>query len=151
MKTFSISIDIAAPPERVWSIISDVERWHEWTPSVRKIRRTDAGALKVGSGAWVRQPRLPPAFWRVTAIEPDREFTWTSKGPGIIVTARHAVEPMPRGSRATLSIQYDGLLHPLMVWMIGDLNDRYLALEASGLKRRGEEDRSPQSKPGTIR
>lgn len=138
MKTFSISIDIDAPPERVWSIMSDVERWQEWTPSVRSIRKTDAGALKVGSGAWVRQPKLPPAFWRVTAVEPNKEFTWINKGPGIIVTARHGVEPIPRGTRAALSINYDGLFHPLIVWMVGDLNDRYLALEANGLKRRSE-------------
>ena len=143
MRTFSTSIDIEASPERVWSIMSDIERWHEWTASVRSIRKTDSGALKVGSAAWVRQPKLPPAFWRVTAIEPNREFTWVSKGPGIIVTARHGVETTPRGSRATLSIQYDGLLHPLIVWMIGDLNDRYLALEANGLKRRSESQEAP--------
>jgi uncharacterized protein YndB with AHSA1/START domain len=138
MRTFSTSIDIAAPPERVWAIMSDVERWHEWTASIRSIRKTDAGTLKVGSGAWVRQPKLPPAFWRVTAIEPNREFTWINKAPGIIVTARHAVEPTARGTRATLSINYDGLFHPLIVWMVGDLNDRYLALEVNGLKRRSE-------------
>jgi len=138
MRTFSTSIDIAAPPERVWAIMSDVERWHEWTASIRSIRKTDAGTLKVGSGAWVRQPKLPPAFWRVTAIEPNREFTWINKAPGIIVTARHAVEPIARGTRATLAINYDGLFHPLIVWMVGDLNDRYLALEANGLKRRSE-------------
>jgi uncharacterized protein YndB with AHSA1/START domain len=143
MRTFSTSIDIEAPPERVWSIMSDVERWHEWTASIRRVRKTDADALKVGSGAWVRQPKLPPAFWRVTAIEPNREFTWISKGPGIVVTARHAVEATPRGTRATLSINYDGLLHPLVVWMIGDLNDRYLALEANGLKRRSESTDGP--------
>jgi uncharacterized protein YndB with AHSA1/START domain len=138
MRTFSTSIDIAAPPERVWAIMSDVERWHEWTASIRSIRKTHAGTLKMGSGAWVRQPKLPPAFWRVTAIEPNREFTWINKAPGIIVTARHAVEPIARGTRATLAINYDGLVHPLIVWMIGDLNDRYLALEANGLKRRSE-------------
>lgn len=144
-KTFSISIDIDAPPERVWSIMSDVERWHEWTASVRSIRRTDAGALAVGSGAWVRQPKLPPAFWRVTAIAPNKEFTWVSKGPGTMVTARHGVEPTPRGSRAFLSIQYDGLLSPLLVWMVGDLNDRYLTMEATGLKRRSESQEPPRS------
>jgi hypothetical protein len=138
MKRFSIAIDIDAAIERVWSIMSDVEHWHDWTASVRSIRRTDGGTLKVGSGAWVRQPKLLPAFWRLTTLEPNKEFTWVSKGPGMIVTGRHSVEPRPGGCRALLSIEYDGVLSPLLVWMVGDLNDRYLALEANGLKRRSE-------------
>jgi uncharacterized protein YndB with AHSA1/START domain len=31
MRTFSTQIDINASPERVWAVMSDVERWHVWT------------------------------------------------------------------------------------------------------------------------
>jgi uncharacterized membrane protein len=40
---FDISVDIAAPPDVVWAVVSDAERWHEWTESVRSIRLFDAG------------------------------------------------------------------------------------------------------------
>lgn len=141
MKSFSISIDIDAPTERVWAIMSDIERWHEWTSSVRSIRKLDAGDLRIGTRAIVRQPKLPPAFWRITAVQPGREFVWVSKGPGMLVTARHSVSPIASGSRATLSIHYEGLLSPLLLWMTRDVNDAYLALEANGLKQRSESSR----------
>ena len=40
------------------------------------------------------------------------------------------------GSRATLSIRFSGLLGPLFARLTRKLNERYLALEASGLKER---------------
>ena len=39
----------------------------------------------------------------------------------------------------TLSIHFDGLLGPLWGWLTRRLNERYLGLEAAGLKRRSEE------------
>ncbi len=86
MTTYKARVDILASPDRVWSIMSDIERWHEWTPTVRSIRRRDAGPLRVGSRAVVRHLCLPPALWRVTGLQPGRSFTWVSRGPGFLVT-----------------------------------------------------------------
>ena len=30
------SVEIAAPPERVWALVSDLKRMSEWSPQVRK-------------------------------------------------------------------------------------------------------------------
>ena len=46
--------------------------------------------LAVGSGALIRQPKFPPAWWKVTDLQADREFTWVSVAPGLRVVARHA-------------------------------------------------------------
>jgi uncharacterized protein YndB with AHSA1/START domain len=139
LRTFTTSIDINASPERVWSIMGDVERWHEWTPSITSIQKMDAGPLTVGSSATVRQPKLPPAKWRVTQLDPQRGFTWISTGPGLLVTGRHIIERTSSGSRVTLAVEYSGALGPLLAWFTGSLNDRYIALEAAGLKRRSED------------
>jgi uncharacterized membrane protein len=136
---FSITVDIPAPPPIVWSVMSDVERWPEWTASIARVKRLSPGPLQVGSRFRVHQPKLPPAFWRVTELNSGSDFTWLSVAPGLRVTARHAVEPAAVGSRATLSIRYEGWFSaPLARW-VGRLNDQYLALEAAGLKRRAVE------------
>lgn len=138
MKEFSVSIDIAAPAERVFAVMTDVERWPEWTPSVTRVDRLDGGPFAVGSRVRVVQPKLPPAVWRATALIEGRGFTWVSSAPGLRVTAHHRVEPTGAGSRATLAIQYAGLFGPLLAWLTRDINDRYLGLEAAGLKARSE-------------
>ena len=109
MRQFSITIDIAAPRGAgVWNVMSDVERWHEWTPSVTSVRLR--GPLVVGTTAVIRQPKFPPAWWKVSAIHPGRSFTWISVGPGLRVIGRHSVEPIAAGTRATLSLELPGTL-----------------------------------------
>jgi hypothetical protein len=134
---FLISVDITAPPEIVWPIMADVERWHEWTPSVRSIRLLDQ-PLRIGSRAIIRQPRFPPALWTITALEPGRGFTWKSGLPGMWVHADHSVEPVPGGTRATLRLRYEGALARVLGRLTRGITKRYLDYEASGLKARGE-------------
>src|SRR5690349_2547404 len=136
---FATDIMVAAHPDRVWSVIRDVERWHEWTPSVKSIRIIGGGPLRVGSRAWVRQPKFPPAQWQVTELDDARRtFTWASWTPGMRVVAFHGAEPEGAGSRARLSISYSGLLGGLFGRATRGITERYLGLEANGLKRRSE-------------
>lgn len=134
--TFSQSIHISAPSPLVWSVMADVERWPEWTASISRVKVLSSGPLQVGGRFRIHQPGLPPALWRVTDLNPGVSFTWVSTVPGVYVTAQHKVESIARGTRVTLSICYEGLLGPLLAWWIGDLNERYLAMEATGLKAR---------------
>jgi uncharacterized membrane protein len=139
MTDFHIDVEIEAPPERVWAVMRDVERWPEWTPTVTSVRLLDRGPFAVGSRAIIRQPKLPPARWRVTELdEPGRSFIWVSSGLGLRVIARHSVEACGAGSRAALSLRFSGILAGLFGRLMRGLNDRYLALEAKGLKQRSE-------------
>ena len=52
--------------------------------------------------------------------------------------ARHWVEETGKTSRATLSLQFSGLLGPLFARLTRNLNHRYLALEAKGLQERSQ-------------
>jgi uncharacterized membrane protein len=136
---FFREIAIDAPPDRVWGIMRDVERWREWTPSITSVRITGGGPLQVGKRAWIKQPKFPPALWQATVVDdPGRNFTWISRGPGMLVTARHGVDARGAGSRAYLSLRYEGLLGPLFGRLTRGITERYLDLEANGLKRRSE-------------
>ena len=137
-KQFSISIGINAPADRVYEVMADTERWPEWTPSVKSIKRLDSGPFAVGSRAVIRQPKFPPALWTVTAIDGRRSFTWMNRAPGIKVIAHHSIDANGDGSRATLSLRYEGLLAGLFSRLTRNISHRYLAWEAHGLKARAE-------------
>jgi hypothetical protein len=137
MERQSMTIDIAAPAERVASVMKDIERWAEWTPTVKRVRRLDSGEFRGGSRVLISQPKFPPAFWKATTIEP-LGFTWVSSAPGMRVVASHFVEPLGPNARATLSLEFHGLLSPWFGRMTAGINQRYLALEATGLKARCE-------------
>jgi hypothetical protein len=139
MRHFAITVDIDATPGRVWAVMRDIARWHEWTASVRSIERLDDGPLAVGSRVRIRQPKVLPAIWTVTALEEGRGFTWVTRSPGIMATAGHRLESTTRGTIATLSVHFGGPLGAVAGWLLRGLNNRYLALEAAGLKRRSEE------------
>lgn len=135
----TITVEIAAPPERVWEVLTDVESWPEWTSTVTSVRRLDEGPLRVGSRAKINQPRIPETEYVVTEVEPGRSFTWVATGPGVRTTARHDAEPLPGiGTRVRLSVSQSGWLGSIMGRFYRGLTDRYLSNEASGLKARCE-------------
>jgi hypothetical protein len=155
---FQISVDIAAPADVVWAVMSDVERWHEWTTSVRGVRLLDPAPLRVGSRAMIRQPKFPPALWQVVSVDPGSAFVWKSGLPGMWVYAHHSVDSIASTSigsatgsaagtvtgssartRATLRLHFAGPVSRLLGRLTSNINNRYLAMEAAGLKQRSEQ------------
>jgi uncharacterized protein YndB with AHSA1/START domain len=132
------TVDITAPAHTVWTLWTDVERWPEWTASMRSVRRLDSGPLQVGSKARVSQPRLPTVVWEVTELEPDVSFVWVARGPGAFTEAAHRLAETPTGVRATLVLDQRGPLGTVLGRLTGGLTRRYLTMEADGLKQRAE-------------
>lgn len=131
-------VEIHATADRVWGVLSDVERWREWTASISRINLYTGSPIEVGSRAIVKQPRFPAAQWLVTDVEPGRGFVWVSIGPGLTVTARHEIEPIADGCRVTLSLEYSGFMARLVLRFTRGITERYVAMEAAGLKTRAE-------------
>jgi len=137
-RDFSITIDIVAPPSRVWAVLSDIERWHEWTESVTSAKRLDTGPLAVGSKLILCQPKLPPAEYTVTALDEGKGFALETRSPGAVVVGNQWVEPVDGGSRVTLSLQFSGLIGPTTAFIMRGMINRYLEMDAAGLKTRCE-------------
>jgi carbon monoxide dehydrogenase subunit G len=138
---YTITTDVDAPPEVVFAVLTDLERWHEWTPTVTRVERLGGAAAPLALGDRIRivQPKVPPAEWTVTALEAGRGFRILSRSPGATVEANHWVEPLGDGSRVTLSVTFGGFLGRIIGRVMRSLNERYIAQEAAGLKRRSEE------------
>ncbi len=140
MPRFQHAIAISAPPERVWEILVDVERWPARIPTVDRAERLDDGPLAIGAQTRLAQPKLPEAVWTVTELTPGKAFTWTSTSPGVRIAASHAVGPTPEGSRLTLAIDLAGWLAPVGWLMTRSLTQRYVTTEAAAIKAAAESD-----------
>jgi len=84
---FERGIEIAAAPETVWPVVSDIERWHEWTASITSVEIIDGRPLAVDHGGPVRM--VVPELWawkgakwinRLEFLTHDRRGYWEIRG-----------------------------------------------------------------------
>ena len=109
MTKYSTSITINAGQEAIWKVLSDVARWHEWTPTVTKTEVLDTSELKLGNRYKVFQPKLQPAEWTVTVLTPPSSFIWESKMPGMHMIAEHNVNVVGTDqTEVTLKFAFQG-------------------------------------------
>lgn len=110
-------IDIAAKPERVWSVLMDFAAHPSWNPFLRSI----AGVPQVGQRLVVSiQPQGGRAMTfkpMVMTAEPDREFRWRGRFlmPGIF-DGEHffQLQPLEGGrTRFVHGERFSGVLVPL--------------------------------------
>ena len=75
----------------------------------------------------------------MAALEPGKQFTWEQRQPGSTVVAHHECTPLPDGgTRVELAVVMSGVLGGVVGRLYRKLTDRYLAMEAAGLKARAE-------------
>lgn len=124
------SIDIPAPPARVYDYVTRPLRWKEWHASSLAVR--EAGALALADESLVagrrfeedvnaagRQRRLQ---WMVEESRPGQRWRASAyMEDGSTVRLTYALEPSGEGTRFTRTLEY--VLAPLLLrW----LNDAFL-------------------------
>jgi hypothetical protein len=119
----AVSIDVAAPPDKIYELVADITRMGEWSPEcVRCAWTKGAGGPAVGARFKAKNKgRRGPAWFNtptVTAAEPGREFAFNRSGPGIgSYTWRYVMEPTPAGTRLTESFEAERPLGSAMTWL----------------------------------
>jgi hypothetical protein len=117
-RSIETTIDINAPIEEVWRILTDLPHYGEWNPLVVRA----AGPLTVGKrlAVAVQLPgRGPMSFTPIlVALVPQQEFRWlgTFVVPGLF-TGEHSFRLISQSHGTTLFIhseRFTGILPPLM-------------------------------------
>ena len=132
------SIHIAAPPEVVWAVTEEVERWPEWTPTVTSVRREDSGPFGLGSAAWIKQPLQPESRWVVTDFARGVRFAWETRRPGLRMVGSHTLVPEGAGTRNVLGVEAEGAFAALLWPILRLAMRRALSDENRGLRARCE-------------
>src|SRR5687768_10149250 len=136
---FEKSIEIGAPQQRVWDVLSELEAWPSRIETVDAVELLTPAPITKGSRVRLKQPKLPEGTWDITVWDAPPYFEWTQKTGGVTSVAGHRVEAMGEGrARLTLTLDMRGLLSPVFGRFYKGLTNRYMNLEAEGMKRAAE-------------
>lgn len=133
--TSNSSIVIDAAPAEVWSVLSDLRRWPDWSPTRRILRLEEM--VPGASFRWRLGPvRITSTF---AVVEPGHELTWTGVVAGYKAVDQQVLEALP-GGRTRVTIR-ESLAGPLVTMVFGAAklragHEQYLAeLQAEVIQR----------------
>ncbi len=127
MNEIAVSRDVAAPPDRVWAVATDLDRAAEVVSGIEQIERLGGGG---GFGVGTRWRETRTMFGKtateemeVTAVDPGHSYTVEADGHGAHYVSQVSVEPHGSGSRLamTFGAQPQGIVAKVMSATIGRL------------------------------
>lgn len=141
MRSIHTSIDIDAPAETVWAVLTDFPRYDEWNPVTRIEGPAVAGErLVVSPGP--EAGRMPTFKPRVLRADPGEELRWRGKlFVGGLFDGEHSfrIEQLGRGtSRLVQSETFEGLLVGPVLRRYGGQTEANFRAANEALKRRAE-------------
>jgi uncharacterized membrane protein len=136
---FSEHISASADRGQCWAAVADVTTWPQWTKSMRSVEPLDSASLAVGNRYRVTQPGMPKLVWQVNELTEGQEFTWSSRSPGVRTVAYHRLSPNADGTtEISIGVAHSGPLAGLVAALTRKRTERYLKMEAAGLKAASE-------------
>lgn len=112
------SIEIAAPPEKVWKVFTAEEKWPQWNPVIKSARHVNGKHWTMG---WqfefvIKNPPLPPLKVSPIVLEVSvpNMVRWVGAAPGLCGMHWFLFESSETGTRATSYEEFSGMLTPLL-------------------------------------
>lgn len=106
-----VKLHVEAPPDRVWSVVADLERMGEWSPECYKVEWLEGATSPAKPGARFRgKNRYGALRWSMTceveSAEPGREVSWSTVQKGRkLVRWTYRMEPAGAGTDLTESFE----------------------------------------------
>jgi carbon monoxide dehydrogenase subunit G len=96
----STTVHIAAPPDKIWALISDITRMGDWSPETIKAEWIDGATGPVAGARFKGTNKIGPIRWStkpvVEVAEPGKEFTFAT-GPKGEADTRWSYTLVPSG------------------------------------------------------
>src|SRR5213083_2213969 len=89
--THAVETDVAAGA--IWALYEDVSTWPAWDAQAEEISRE--GPFATGSTGTMKFVGQEPLAYRLTKVEPLREFVDETPVDRLVVRVSHALEPLP--------------------------------------------------------
>jgi uncharacterized protein YndB with AHSA1/START domain len=103
MTAVQATIDLPAPPERVWDLVMDPHQLERWVTIHRELLRADDGPPRKGFEMEQRRAiRGAPVTvtWELDTVEHPTRATWNGKGPARATAfIEYRLEPIEEGTR----------------------------------------------------
>jgi hypothetical protein len=90
-----------ASPEAAWRVLTDLDAWPVWGPTVQGAELSEPGPLRLGSRGKVWTPVGVPLPFEVTEFDDGREWAWRVAG---VPATRHTVTAHRDGCRVTFGV-----------------------------------------------
>jgi len=126
---------IQAPPEKVWRILSELEKWPSWNKSVSMIRVN--GPLETGTSfEWTTGGSR--IISRLKEVDPPRKIAWSGRMLGIRAIHVWELKAEGEGTRVRTEESFDGIVATLLRGLMKKTLAKALAQGTASLKAAAE-------------
>jgi hypothetical protein len=129
------AIEIAAPPDVVWEVLTEFDRWPQWNPDVKSM--SFEGPLTPGSEfRWKAGPGTIVST--LEQVEPPRFIRWRGRTMSIRAIHEWRLQAQDGGTAVETEESFFGLLARLLRRPLQKTLDRSLADGLEHLRREAE-------------
>lgn len=105
--TYIYETDTSATAQSLWSLYEDVSTWPRWDAGAEEVTRD--GEFVEGSTGTMKFVGQDPLHYRLTKVEPLREFIDETPAGPVTVRVSHKLTPLTAGRlRITYRAEIDG-------------------------------------------